>query len=228
MKTTIDANDIRCWDQLPANQQAVLVGWIRGVLVPACRVFHRTSYGMKHDFEREPGGFYVTNGMFKGAMLAVGFRLVDASEINWRFRVRPVHELDDHEKKLMRIIGCGWLKLESRERSGYAVVKRGDRKRIDAWCQACYRDRRPMVRVEVRGQSALVVMDMIAADWKLPHAAMNEVAELFAVIDPKRKNWWNLSECYNYIRRVPVDLAEAVAGKLVTIANACRPRAVSR
>lgn len=109
MKTTIDANDIRCWEQLSTDQRGALLGWIWDVLVPACRVFHRTSYGMKHDFEREPGGFYVTNGMFKGAMLAAGFRPVDASEINWRFRVRPVHELHEHEKQLMRVIGCGWL-----------------------------------------------------------------------------------------------------------------------
>jgi len=84
-----------------------------------------------------------------------------------------------------------------------------------------------MVRVEVSGQCTTVVMDMIAADWKLSHAAMNEVAELFALIDLKRKNWWNVNECYNYIRRVPVDLAEAVAAKLVAIADACRPQTVS-
>ena len=220
-------NDPRCLQDLPAGQQAVLIRWIRDVLVPAGRAFHRTSYGMKHDFENEPGGFYVTNGMFKGAMLAAGYQPVDASEINWRFRVRPVRELDDHEKTRMRVIGRGWLARDSQKRSGYAVVKRGDRKRIDAWCQACYREKLPMVRVEVRGHCATVVMDMVAADWKLSLAAMNEVAEVFAVIDPKRKNWWNVNECYNYIRGVPVDLAEAVAGKLVTIADACRHQAVS-
>ena len=226
MKKTIDANDIRCWEQLPADQQAALVAWIRNVLVPAYRVFHRTSYAMKHDFEREPGGFYVTNGMFKGAMLAAGHHPVDAREIKWRVRVRPVRELDEHEKKLMRVIGTGWMARDSPERGRYAVVKRGDGKRIDAWCHACYREKRPMVRVEVRGQSALVIMDMIAADWKLSPEGMNEIAQLFAQIDPKRKNWWNVSECYNYIRRVPAELAEAVAAKLVTIADTCRPQAV--
>ncbi len=226
MKTTIDANDTRCWDQLPADQQATLVKWIRDVLVPAYRVFNRTSYGMKHDFERAPGGFYVTNGMFKGAMLAAGHHPVNASEINWRFRIRPVNELNEHERKLMHLIGHPLLARNSHERTGYAVVKSRDHKRIDAWCQACYRDKRPMIRVEVRGHTAVVVMDMIGADWKLSSAAMNEVAQLFALIDPKGKNWWSVDKCYNYIRRVPAEVAEDVAARLARIANACRPPAV--
>lgn len=219
-------NDPRCLQDLPAEQQAVLIGWIRDVLVPTRRAFHRTSYGMKHDFESEPGGFYVTNGMFKGAMLAAGHQPVDAGEINWRFRVRPVRELDDHEITRMRVIGRGWLARDSPQRSGYAVIGRGDRKRIDAWCQACYREKRPMVRVVVSGHCATVVMDMIAADWKLSPDAMNEVARLFSLVDPKGKNWWNINGCYNYIRRVPVDVAEAIAARLVTIADACRPPAI--
>jgi hypothetical protein len=228
MKTTMDANDPRCWDQLSSDRQAALVGWIRDVLVPAGRAFHRSSYAMKHDFEREPGGFYVTNGMFKGAMLAAGHQPVDAREINWRFRVRPGRELDDHEKTRMRVIGCGWLARDSPERSGYAVMKRGDWKRIAAWCQACYREKRPMIRVEVRGHSAVVVMDMIAADWKLSSDAMNEVAQLFFLVDPKGKNWWNINGCYNYIRRVPADVADAVAARLVMIADGCRPPDIPR
>lgn len=82
-----------------------------------------------------------------------------------------------------------------------------------------------MVRVEVRGHTAVVVMDMVAAEWKLSPAATNKVGQLFALIDTKGKNW-NISECYNYIRRVPVDVAEAVAARLVMIAEDCRPPAV--
>ena len=36
-------NDPRTLKDLSAERQAVLVGWIQHVLVPACRVFHRTS-----------------------------------------------------------------------------------------------------------------------------------------------------------------------------------------
>jgi hypothetical protein len=108
MKTDY-VSDPRCFDDLSAEQQAVLIGWIGDVLVPAQRVFHRTSYGMKHDFEQERDGFYVKNGAFKGAMLAAGLRPVDANELNWRFRVKPARELDRWEKEKLRLIGRGWL-----------------------------------------------------------------------------------------------------------------------
>ena len=47
-----------------------------------------SSYTMKHDFERATG-IYVSNGAFKGAMLAAGYEPVDWDELNWTFRVRP-------------------------------------------------------------------------------------------------------------------------------------------
>ena len=66
-------NSPECLNDLSTGQQAVLINWIRDVLVPAERVYKSNSYGMKHDFERELEGFYVTNRMFKGAMLNAGF-----------------------------------------------------------------------------------------------------------------------------------------------------------
>ena len=43
-----------------------------------------SSYGLKHLFEdEEPGGFYVYNGQFKGAMLIAGFIPEAAGELNW-------------------------------------------------------------------------------------------------------------------------------------------------
>ena len=60
------ANDSTGFQQLGPAEQAALVGWIRGVLMPARTRFRRTSYGMKHDFERDQGGFYICNGAFKG------------------------------------------------------------------------------------------------------------------------------------------------------------------
>lgn len=43
-----------------------------------------SSYGLKHLFEdEEPGGFYVYNGQFKGAMLIAGFIPEAADELNW-------------------------------------------------------------------------------------------------------------------------------------------------
>src|SRR5438094_10451458 len=44
--------------------------------------------GMQHALEEWPGGFYVTNGAFKGAMLAAGFRPEDERALNWHFFLR--------------------------------------------------------------------------------------------------------------------------------------------
>ncbi|MDP9476457.1 MAG: hypothetical protein M3R38_12375 [Actinomycetota bacterium] len=55
---------------------------------PAGKVGPSDSYTMKHDFETA-GGFYVTNGQFKGAMLAAGYQPAKRGEQNWRFRQKP-------------------------------------------------------------------------------------------------------------------------------------------
>lgn len=44
---------------------------------------------------RDGGGFYVTNGAFKGAMLAAGYKPVKRGEQNWQFRQRPTNKHAD-------------------------------------------------------------------------------------------------------------------------------------
>ncbi len=214
------ANDVRSLNDLSVAQHALLVGWIRDAFVPAYHVFHRTSDSLRHESDRERPGFSVTNGMFKGAMLSAGFRPVDAREVNWRFRVRPVLDLTAQEKRRMRTIG---RKTTGREWSGYLVANTGNRKRIDAWCNACAMEKRPAVRVEVRGLAADVIMDMTTAEWKLSFTARNAVTRLFISLDSTGRNWWNVNECYNYIRHVPGGVAVRVAAMLTGIAEGCRP-----
>lgn len=73
---------------LPPSEQAALLAWIRLVCHPVTRVEREwTSYGLKHHFEDD--GFYVTNGAFKGAMVAVGYSPTNPQECNWHFRVAP-------------------------------------------------------------------------------------------------------------------------------------------
>jgi hypothetical protein len=50
------ANDPTGFQKLEPEQQTALVDWIRNVLAPAKGIFRRNSYGMKHDFAREPDG----------------------------------------------------------------------------------------------------------------------------------------------------------------------------
>ena len=75
--------------KLSPIEQEQLVTWCKSMYAIATRPrLGSTSYGMKHDFERH-GGFYVSNGAFKGAMLAAKFRVVDESEKNWEFYIHP-------------------------------------------------------------------------------------------------------------------------------------------
>lgn len=46
-----------------------------------------SSYGLKHLFEATQGGFYVTNGMLKGAMLLTGFKIEQPYHSNWHFNI---------------------------------------------------------------------------------------------------------------------------------------------
>ena len=85
---------------LPIAEQKLLLNWIRSTFEPAKTVYrprigHQTSYGLKHDYAAamrqtypDQGDFYITNGQFKGAMLAAGISPVDDTQINWQFRMR--------------------------------------------------------------------------------------------------------------------------------------------
>ena len=75
------------YKRLYTAEQAALLEWIRLAVKPAKTAGPGTSYGIKHDFEK--AGFYISNGRFKGAMLAAGYAPVDPTELNWRFRIRP-------------------------------------------------------------------------------------------------------------------------------------------
>lgn len=76
---------------LSAAQRDTLSAFIRHAFRPAVRVLQaQTSYGLKHLFERSPGGYYLTNGQFKGAMRAAGHKPVDERALNWEFRITVV------------------------------------------------------------------------------------------------------------------------------------------
>jgi hypothetical protein len=75
------------YETLTLVEKAGLQAWIARHVQPG-RLSSRTSYGVKHDFERDPAGFYITNGQFKGAMLVAGYNPCDQDvkhDINWRF-----------------------------------------------------------------------------------------------------------------------------------------------
>ena len=77
------------YDILSHEEQTALRDWIAANMRQARTPDpHWTSYGLKHRFEESEGGFYITNGQYKAAMLMAGYEPVDRTELNWRFRAR--------------------------------------------------------------------------------------------------------------------------------------------
>lgn len=76
------------FDNLNDAEQIQLINWVCKNLgrIQTINTNH-TTYGFKHYFERD-GGFYITNGMFKGAVKQLGFKIKSTSSgINWYLNV---------------------------------------------------------------------------------------------------------------------------------------------
>lgn len=75
------------WELTQEDQERAIM-WIKENIQPRKTPNERhTSYGIKHLFEHVVGGFYMTNGEFKGAMSAAGFEPVLKGDLNWSYRV---------------------------------------------------------------------------------------------------------------------------------------------
>jgi hypothetical protein len=214
-------NSPECLNDLSAEQQAVLISWIRDMLVTAERVYTPNSYITKHDFEREPEGFYVTNGMFKGALLKAGFAPVNPREVNWQFRVKPTWELCAWERRLLGIYSRFRLMRDRWRGKGYVVAMRNQCRRIVEHDAACRREQRLKLLVLRGAECAEIIMDTGPAGYRLTDTATIEIAALFDRLNPSGRNWSITNNCLAVIRRVPMHQAEAVAEKLVEIAQGC-------
>lgn len=80
-----DVNSADQFERMAPEKQAQILAWIRETFAPSEHRCRLGSYVLKHHFERD--AFYVTNGQFKGAMLAAGHDPVDPNERNWVFQV---------------------------------------------------------------------------------------------------------------------------------------------
>lgn len=77
------------FDELSELKKQMLLDWCHGIAKIQSINRKHSSYGLKHTFERSRNGFYITNGMLKGAMLKCGFdhAPVSSSSRNWYFNV---------------------------------------------------------------------------------------------------------------------------------------------
>lgn len=80
--------------KLSEKDKSLALEWIKNMYEPSDKIFSSSSYGIKHvlqGFKGDGGKYYnlyLTNGEFKGAMLAAGFEPVEHNVINWHFRMK--------------------------------------------------------------------------------------------------------------------------------------------
>jgi len=74
---------------LSPQEKTTLVAWVLNTLVKGKSINTEiTSYGIKHLFDKSLNGFYIKNGVMKGAMLIAGFKVNDMQQQNWCFNIR--------------------------------------------------------------------------------------------------------------------------------------------
>jgi hypothetical protein len=80
------------YDTLSQEEKEALQYWISRAIQPAPKADeHNSSYGLKHDYERETN-VYVSNAQFKGAMLVAGYLPTEKNEQNWQFKIQPTYD----------------------------------------------------------------------------------------------------------------------------------------
>lgn len=82
-------NDPKEFEYLSTEQQNILLDWCDLIGKISGINERHTSYGLKHIFEKSQYGFYISNGMFKGAMLKLGYKYTQChpSSPNWYFNI---------------------------------------------------------------------------------------------------------------------------------------------
>ena len=82
-----DINHPREFEKLERWQKLIVTTWINENFKERSSINYRhSSYEHKHTFERSTDGFYMTNGAFKGALLAAGFTNHNEG-MNWCFAI---------------------------------------------------------------------------------------------------------------------------------------------
>lgn len=77
------------YDRLKDDTKRAIQAWIRSNVVPAKSRSKQSSYGLKHICEHAIG-CYISNGEFKGAMLAAGYEPKDRERQNWYWHIKKI------------------------------------------------------------------------------------------------------------------------------------------
>lgn len=88
MTNDLDVNNPNHYENLSDEQKQILLSWIPSNLGRAERIYKKaSSYYLKELFEKSPQGFYISNGQFKGAMVAAEYQVLDKKALNWHFNI---------------------------------------------------------------------------------------------------------------------------------------------
>ena len=80
------------YEALSQEKREALQYWIERAIQPALKADERhSSYGLKHEYERETK-LFVTHAQFKGAMLMAGYLPTEQGEQNWHFKIKPAYD----------------------------------------------------------------------------------------------------------------------------------------
>lgn len=77
----------------PPEFRRRLCAWIRANISHATKTYSGHSYGLKHRFSEDTRS-YVTNGIFKAALLVMGFVPLNPHEQHWRYRLKVKEDSD--------------------------------------------------------------------------------------------------------------------------------------
>lgn len=74
-------------EQLEPEKKQILLNWILSNLEKRRTFNHKkSSYALKHKFEESESGFYISNGVFKGAMVTLRYEHKQGQ--NWHFKIK--------------------------------------------------------------------------------------------------------------------------------------------
>ena len=80
------------YDTLSQEEREALQYWIERAIQPALKADEgHSSYGLKHEYERETK-LFVSHAQCKGAMLVAGFQPTEKGEQSWHFKIQPTYD----------------------------------------------------------------------------------------------------------------------------------------
>ena len=114
IESGFDSVDDALITDLEAHEIDTVGKWIKENIRGSRKIYkYSTSYGLKHILNNDTG-IYLTNNQFKDALLLAGYNPVDPNELNWRYKIILVKEVNYNPSLFFK-----WLKKYESDKSYY-------------------------------------------------------------------------------------------------------------